>query len=53
MKFEGRNLEDLSPKFAVKTGGILKLLIINELQNRCIFAEIVKIFYCFPSVIKV
>ena len=51
MKIEGGNLEDFSPKFAVKLQAVYKVLNFNALRNRCKIDDFVKIFYQFLSML--
>ncbi len=50
MKISRRDFEDLHPKFAVKSSGIFKPLILNKLQKPAIIVDFVKIFQNFQWV---
>ena len=50
-QFEGRELANLSPQFAVKLRSFLNPLIINELQNSPNFDIFVKIIYQFSPML--
>ena len=51
MKIEEGNLEDFSPKFAVKLRAVYKVLNFNALQNGGKIGDFVKIFYQFLSML--